>query len=93
MGFPHLHGSFMIICHICRELRLAAQELDEERRWEMNLEGLEEGLCDEVVGVGRLWCNLYHWLHVSGIGDSFSKLYQFFMYMMMMIFRVNKCLQ
>lgn len=24
------------------------QELEEERRWEMNLEGLEEGLCDEV---------------------------------------------
>eukprot|EP00435_Cladocopium_sp_Y103_P037203 s1550_g9.t2 len=28
-------------------------ELDEERRWEMNLEGLEEGLCDEV-SIGEL---------------------------------------
>ena len=31
-----------------------AQELEEERRWEMNLEGLEEGLCDEVRGCAKL---------------------------------------
>jgi len=41
-----------------------AQELEEERRWEMNLEGLEEGLCDEVRGMlgammpWRRWWNL-----------------------------------
>ncbi|CAL1167981.1 unnamed protein product [Cladocopium goreaui] len=29
------------------------EELEEERRWEMNLEGLEEGLCDEV-SIGEL---------------------------------------
>lgn len=35
--------------HSCHpKMLMFHQELEEERRWEMNLEGLEEGLCDEV---------------------------------------------
>ena len=32
------------------------QELEEERRWEMNLEGLEEGLYDEVSSAAVRVC-------------------------------------
>lgn len=35
-------------CQSHPKMLMFHQELEEERRWEMNLEGLEEGLCDEV---------------------------------------------